>query len=169
MQDWITVSDRQAIAEMLYRYCRCVDRLDRELGYSIWHEGAEADYGDFYHGDGPGLINLICRQHEHLLYHSHQLSNILIELDGVYAVSESYVTANLRLQQGEKLQQMTVWSRYLDHWSKRNGCWGIDRRQALRDFDEIRDVVPLSQVSSEGARDASDPSCQLFKQLPTSF
>ena len=40
-----SLADRQAITEMIYRYCRSVDRLDIPLGHSIWHEDAIADYG----------------------------------------------------------------------------------------------------------------------------
>jgi len=154
--------DRQRITELIYRYCRSVDRLDEPLGYSIWHEDAIADYGDFYCGDGPGVIDLICAQHRLTLYHSHQVTNILIELDGEKAGSEAYVTANLRARDGEQVRQMTVWSRYIDSWSKRRGRWGIDRRIAVRDFDEIREVVPLSGLESQGHRDVDDPSYRVL-------
>ena len=75
--------DRQEITDLIYRYCRSVDRLDVPLGHSIWHEDAIADYGEeFYQGDGRGVIDLICAQHLHVLHHSHQVSNIIIDLDG---------------------------------------------------------------------------------------
>jgi hypothetical protein len=151
------VADRQAITDLIYRYCRSMDRIDYELGYSIWHDDAIADYGSHYQGTGRGFIDHVCEHHRHLLYHSHQISNVLIELRGDYAGSESYVTANLRFLQNGQLKQATVWSRYIDQWSKRNGRWGIDKRIALRDFDEIRDITPLSQIN-EGKRDPSDPS-----------
>jgi SnoaL-like domain len=134
------VTDRQAITDVIYRYCRAVDRIDPELGYSIWNEDAVADYGAIYQGDGRGVIDLICSQHQHLLCHSHQVSNILIELDGDTAGSEAYVTANLRLQAGEQLKQISIWARYIDQWSRRNGRWGIDKRTVIVDFDEIRDA-----------------------------
>jgi len=89
--------------------CRSLDRLDETLGHSIWHEDGIAEYGDFYRGDGPGVIDLICAQHRHSIYHSHQIANIIIALDGNRAGSESY--ANLRVQQGEQIRQMTVWNR----------------------------------------------------------
>lgn len=162
-----SVADRQAIEELIYRYCRSVDRIDPALGYSIWHRNAVADYGEFYHGDGPGVIDLICEQHRHTLCHSHQVSNILIQLDGDRAGSECYVTANLRIKRGEQLQQMTVWSRYIDEWSKRDGRWGIDKRIAIRDFDEVRDVVPLSSTEAAGSRDRSDPSYGVLGDLHT--
>lgn len=165
----LQVADRQEITEKIYCYCRSVDRLDVALGHSIWHPGAVADYGDFYRGDGPGVIDLICEQHRHTLYHSHQVSNIIIDLDGDSAGSEAYVTANLRIQQGEQIRQMTVWSRYIDQWEKRNGKWGICKRTTVRDFDEVRDVVPLSSLESEGSRDGSDPSYQALRGLDSSF
>ncbi len=156
--------DKQAITELLHAYCRAVDRLDRPLGHSIWNPEGSADYGEFYRGDGPGVIDLICEQHRHLLCHSHQLANILIEVNGDRAASESSVTANLRLEVDGQLRQMTVWSRYVDSWSKRGERWGLDRRRVLREFDEIRDVQPMSPAV-EGARDGSDPSYSNFAAL----
>jgi hypothetical protein len=150
--------DRQAIADLIYRYCRSVDRLDVPLGHSIWHDDAVADYGvAVYQGPGKVVIDHICKQHLHTLHHSHQVANIIIELNGDRAGSESYVTATLRMASGEQLRQITVWSRYIDSWSRRNGRWGIDKRIAIRDFDEIR-VVTESQRFEDGKRDHSDPS-----------
>jgi hypothetical protein len=151
-------ADRQAITDLIYRYCRSVDRLDIPLGHSIWHEGATADYGaDFYQGDGRGAIDHICEQHRRTLHHSHQVSNILIEVDDDRAGSESYATASLRAYRNEKLFQMTIWGRYVDRWSRRNGRWGLDHRLAIRDFDEIREVTALNN-HNVGRRDRSDPS-----------
>ena len=150
--------DRQSIAELIYRYCRAVDRLDVPLGHSVWHEEGYADYGsDFYQGPGRGVIDLICKQHLGTLHHSHQISNILIELDGDRAGSEAYCTMSMRIMQGPKLVQITVWSRYVDQWSRRNQCWGLDRRIVIRDFDEIRDVTETRRYD-RGKRDSSDPS-----------
>lgn len=168
-QDATAIADRLAISDLLYRYCRAVDRLDAGLGYSIWHEDGVADYGDFFQGSGTALIDTVCAHHRHTLYHSHQMSNILIELDGDSAGSESYITANFRMQREGQLLQMTVWSRYVDSWSRRAGSWGLDKRIAIRDFDEVRAVTPLSGVDSEGCRDANDRSYSVLKRLPSNF
>jgi len=152
------ILDRQQITDLIYRYCRSVDRLDIPLGHSIWHEDAYADYGaDVYQGDGRGVIDHICAQHRHLLQHSHQVSNIIIELDGDRAGSESYVTATLRLRSGDQPRQMTVWGRYIDQWSRRNGRWGIDHRVSVRDFDELRDVTPMRDTMPVAAIAAIRP------------
>ena len=110
-----------------------------------------------YQGNGRGVIDHICAQHRHTLAHSHQVSKIIIDLDGDRAGSESYVTAALRVRRGEQLKQITVWGRYIDQWSRRGGRWGLDSRISVRDFDEIRDVTALSEHDI-GRRDRSDPS-----------
>jgi len=157
------LADRQAITDLIYRYCRAVDRLDRPLGHSIWHENGVADYGaTVYQGDGRGVIDFICAQHLHTLHHSHQVSNILIELNGNEAGSESYVTASLRVRRDGKLLHMGVWGRYIDQWSRRNGRWGLDKRISIRDFDEVREVTALYDHNI-GRRDRDDPSYAVFK------
>jgi hypothetical protein len=129
----------------------------------VWHEDGLADYETFFSGTGRGAIDRICAQHRALLVHSHQITNIIIELDGERAGSESYVTATLRIRDGERLKQMMVWSRYIDRWSRRNGRWGIDKRVAVRDFDEVREVVAMSQPGG-GQRDATDPSYDALRR-----
>jgi hypothetical protein len=154
--------DRAQITDLIYRYCRAVDRLDVPLGHSIWHDDAWADYGaEVYQGPGKGVIDLICAQHRQTLHHSHQVSNVLIELQGERAGSESYVTATLRMKRGEQLMQISVWGRYIDQWTRRDGRWGLQNRLSIRDFDEIR---PVSEMQRHGvaARDAGDPSYAVF-------
>ena len=169
METLQTLADRQAITDRIYRYCRAVDRLDIALGHSIWHEDAVADYGDIYRGSGRGVIDFICEAHQLLLHHSHQVSNILIELNGDVAGSESYVTASLRLNDQGTIKQMTVWGRYIDEWSRRDNGWGLDKRLTIIDFDEVRDVVPMGQ-HEVGSRDQQDPSYKVLgKHLPGYF
>jgi hypothetical protein len=150
-------ADEAEIAALIYRYCRSVDRLDVPLGQSIWHEDGYADYGDVYQGPGKGVIDLICKQHLHTLHHSHQVSNILMTVEGDRAGSESYVTATLRVQRGDQVMQIGIWGRYIDKWSRRDGRWGLDRRVVIRDFDEIRQVTEM-QRHKLGTRDKQDPS-----------
>ena len=159
------LEDRQAIIELIHRYCRSVDRLDVPLGHSIWHEDGTADYGSVYHGSGRGAIDFICAQHAKTLHHAHLVSNILIDLEGDRAGSESYAFATLRIRRGESIQQMMVWSRYIDRWSRRSGRWGLDHRLAIRDFDEIREVVAMGD-HNVGRRDRSDPSYAVLKGPP---
>ena len=159
------LADRQAITDLIYRYCRAVDRIDAELGYSVWHADGLADYGEkIFQGTGRGFIDYVCEAHRNLLGHSHQVTTVIIDLDGDRASSEAYYFASMRMQAGEQLKQLYVWGRYLDQWSRRNGRWGIDRRVALIDFDEIGDVTLFS--ATQLRRDPSDPSYAVLQHYP---
>ncbi|HLS98796.1 MAG: nuclear transport factor 2 family protein [Porticoccaceae bacterium] len=151
------LADREAIREQIYRYCRAMDRIDHQLGYGIWHPDGSADYGPMYSGSGRGFIDWVCEQHSAMLGHSHQVANILIQLDGDRAGSEAYVTATLRFRQEGRLMQTIARGRYVDRWSRRDGRWAIDHRTYIHDFDELVDV-PASITEGWGRRDTTDPS-----------
>jgi hypothetical protein len=150
------VADRLAITDKIYRYCRSVDRLDIPVGHSVFHEDSYADFGG-YRGPGRGWIDYICEEHKKFLYHSHQVTNVIIELDGDTAGSESYVYASLQRRDGDQVFQHEFWARYVDKWSKRDGDWAIDRRDCIVDYGAIREVTPLPG-NPRSQRDASDPS-----------
>ena len=157
------MASRLAIADQIYRYCRAMDRIDHDLGYAVWHEDGTADYGEaVFVGLGRDFIDHVCRQHAQMLHHSHQVTNVIIEVDGDRAGSEAYVTATLRMERDGRLLQMTVLSRYLDRWSCRDGRWAIDHRIAIIDMDEIREVTPMKH-HERAARDRSDPSYAVLK------
>lgn len=154
--------DKQAIRDLIYTYCRAVDRLDQPLGHSVWHDDGVADYGAFYQGPGKGVIDVICKSHESLINHSHQVTNILIRLENTRAWSEAYVTGTMRRAHDGKVMQIGVWGRYLDAWEKQGGRWGLVKREVMYDYDEIREVTPIGQPS-RATRDGADPS---FAYLP---
>ena len=150
--------DKQAITEQLYRYCRAVDRLDLPLGHGVFHADAQVDYGaDYYQGDGRGVIDTICAHHQGLTSHSHQVTNILIALDGDRAGSEAYVTGTMRLERAGKQVHLGVWGRYLDAWERRDGVWAITRRKVVFDHEESREVTPMGRALGF-TRDRADPS-----------
>jgi hypothetical protein len=158
------VADRLAITDQIYRYCRSVDRLDVAVGHRAFHPDSHADFSPGYVGSGRGWIDHICEKHREFLHHSHQVTNVIIELDGERAGSESYVYASLQRQDGDRVLQHEFWARYVDQWSKRGGAWAIDRRDCIVDYGTIREVTPLPG-NPRSRRDAADPS---YAALPGS-
>ena len=90
------------------------------------------------------------------------MMNILLEVDGDTAVSETYMTATLRAEPTENSANMTmVRGRYADRWSKRDGRWAIDHRLYTLDFTSgIASTGPNQSVPSR--RDRTDPSYQVY-------
>lgn len=155
--------DKQAITELLLRYCRAVDRLDVPLGHAIWHPDGYADYGaSYYQGPGRGVIDRICQDHLGLVSHQHRLTNVLIEPGGADAPdaagSEAYVSASLRMEREGKTMQIRTWGRYCDRWERRKGAWGLLHRVVVFDHQDICEVTPLPGHGLPPARDRTDPS-----------
>jgi SnoaL-like protein len=157
------LADRLAITDQMYRYCRSVDRLDVPLGHSIFHPDSTADFG-VYKGSGRGWIDFICVEHRKFLYHSHQVTNVIIDLDGDRAGSEAYVFATLQARQGEKIVQHQFWARYIDKWSKRDGHWAIDNRDCIVDFATLTEVNSV-RSDERSRRDQDDASYAVLEEV----
>jgi hypothetical protein len=157
--------DKQAITEVLHRYCRALDRMDRPMADTLWHPGGTADYGpDIFQGTGQGFLDYVFGTHEKMSSHSHTVSNVLIEVDADAgtAGSETYASVWLRtLPIDGSVYDTHIRGRYLDRWSRRDGVWAIDHRTYVGDLmaTEQRPEGPLTDGSSvTGRRDRSDAS-----------
>jgi hypothetical protein len=152
------VDDVRAITEVIYRYCRAIDRLDPELAGTIWHSDGTADYGTSFQGTGSEFLDHVWRTHAPWLGHSHQIANVLVEVDGDRAGSEAYVTAAVWMEAANEQIAYTVSKgRYVDRWSHRDGAWAIDHRQWVEDFTVTSLVSGRAKVTA-ARRDRTDPS-----------
>jgi hypothetical protein len=156
---------REAIREALYRYCRGVDRMDLALTRACWHPDGTADYRGMFEGEVDALLGWMWKLHRGMQMHSHQMTNVLIEIAGERAVSETYVTVALRTRgEGAARRDILTRGRYVDRWSHRDGRWAIDHRIYLNDW---MTTLPAGEAMSEftGRRDADDPSYAAFAEL----
>jgi hypothetical protein len=143
------------IIQVLQRYCRAMDRIDAELGHSVWHKDGLADYGDVFRGTGRSFIDWVCAFHRTLDAQSHQIGIPLIYVRGDQAYSETYVTAALLFRKDGRQRLTTGRARYVDTWSRRAGCWAIDERISIHDFSITQDI---DASMGNGTRRPDDPS-----------
>lgn len=155
--------DQQAIRDVLSRYCRGLDRMDREMANSVWHPDGTAFYDGMFEGTGHGFIEWVWEAHAGMERHSHQITNVLIELAGEKATSEAYVTVVLwTLPDDEGNQQELVGrGRYLDRWERREGRWAIEHRIHLLDMSSTFPLV-RAEVSEGSSRDRQDRSFEFI-------
>jgi SnoaL-like domain len=115
-----TLVAKQAITDGLVRYCIAVDRIDEATWWLVWHHDAVAHYEGIFDGNAPDLMAWIFATHRSCEATSHQITNVLVDVDvdGQTASSESYVTASLRSHGSIVVAR----GRYLDSWSSRDGA-----------------------------------------------
>ena len=150
---------KQEITEVIYRYCRAMDRIDRGLAMAVWHPDGTACYEDVFDGSAAEFVDFVSKLHEErFVSHSHQVTNVLIEVEGDQAASEAYLTVVLRTRAADGCVEVQARGRYLDRWSRRDGHWAIDHRVYVHDLSESRTVgqpFPAGHLSQRGTGDAS--------------
>jgi ketosteroid isomerase-like protein len=157
------LADRQAIRDCLATYCRGVDRLDRELLISVYHDDAVDDHGVFV-GSREEFADWALAHHaRHQNATQHIITNHTCELDGDVAHTETYWMMAAMNKQGAPLNLSG--GRYIDRFERRNGRWAIALRKCL---GEWRGIPGEPHLSPEGAkalnsgapptRDRNDPS-----------
>ncbi len=153
------LKDRQEILDCLLRYCRGVDRIDREAVRSAYHDDAIDDHGD-YVGDVDGFIDWAFDYHlRYQVRTLHSISNHLCEIDGDTAHAETYWT--FLAVNKDAPYQTTSSGRYIDRLERRDGRWGIVRRICVlnslgAEFDPEGKAADGSFYPS--TRDLNDPA-----------
>ncbi|KPI20355.1 hypothetical protein OK074_1184 [Actinobacteria bacterium OK074] len=157
---------KQEITEVLFRYCRGLDRMDRAVADTVWHPDGTADYGPGYRGTAAGFLDFVWGYHAGLAGHSHLVSNVLVEVDDAAgtAASEAYVSVWLCTRPADgRVTDLFHRGRYVDRWSRREGVWAIDHRTYVGDLYREVPRPAGAAVDLSGRRDGTDPSYEVFR------
>jgi hypothetical protein len=170
------ITDRFMIQDLMYRWCRAVDRLDRQAMLDIFWPGAIDSHGP-YIGPADRLVDWILVRHKPIKTSSHFVGNMLIEFATPdLALMETYVRTIQQYPPDGKqsLAQLTggatgdpdsamdmfTSSRYMDHVERRDGQWRVARRDLIQDWKQIADVKYKALQPHEGwiigQRDGND-------------
>ena len=177
------IADRFMIQDLIYRWCRAVDRLDRQGMLDVFWPGAIDSHGP-YIGPAEGLVDWILERHKPIQVSSHFIGNLLIEFASEeVALVESYVRTIQQYPPAAKHQlaqltggavgqpdaavDMFTSSRYIDRVERRGGEWRIARRDLAQDWKQIAEVQYKALQPQEGwiigRRDGSD-AVQILRQ-----
>lgn len=156
------LADRQAIHDCLMRYSRGVDRLDRVLLLSVYHPDAVDDHGVFIGGRDEFVDWVIAMHTRTHLSHQHAIFNVVCELDGDIAHTESYYMFVGMNRVGPPLS--VSGGRYIDRFEKRAGRWAIAARVCVRDWAPLQTLPErLDQVSLTVVKDLPDHIRELMR------
>ena len=127
------LADREAIRDVLLRYCRASDRCDEALLRSVYWPDAQDDHLDFS-GGVEEFIAWSMPILRAMRYNSHMIGNILMVIDGDRADVETYYQGYHSVEQDGGRRDVVAGGRYLDNFEKRNDEWRILRRLVTVDW-----------------------------------
>ncbi len=156
------LNDRAEIRDCIDRYARGMDRRDRNLLRSAYHDGAIDDHVGFV-GEVDDFIDWAFAYHSTQTRYQHYLLNHTAEVGGDEAHAETYYlfTGTDR----ERANHMTIsGGRYVDRLERRDGRWAIVARVCVVEWitestSSITDeVVGMLSAAQTATKDRTDPS-----------
>lgn len=126
------LADREAIRDVVNRYCHGIDRLDGEWMKSAYWPEAIDDHGVFI-GNAWEFVDRVIASHARWRATLHCVFNHQIELDvdGVHARGEAYNVTYLFHADESRID--TWFGRYLDRYEQRDGEWRIIHRVCVHE------------------------------------
>jgi hypothetical protein len=157
------LTDRAEIRDCMYRYARGVDRRDRALLRSAYHDDAIDDHVGFI-GPVDEFIDWAFGYHSTQVRYQHYLLNHTSDVDGDVAHAETYYV--FVGTDREPANHMTLsGGRYVDRLARRDGRWAIAHRVCVVEWNAesanliTDEVIALMAGSMRlAAHDPSDPS-----------
>jgi len=162
-----TLLDKQAIEEVVLRYCRGIDRRDFALVRSCYHDDARDHHGSFS-GTADEYIEWVDGLTARYTMTMHYVANVFVEFAPSadppdapdLATCESYGVSLHRSDDPRPFMNMATGFRYLDRFERRADAWRIAERHAIGEWsmpipEDAWWAIPDSHAQS--ARDARDP------------
>lgn len=154
--------DRQDIEGCLVRFARGMDRFDRDLFLSAFHQDAEIAAGAFVGGPAE-LYDWASALHEAgQISTNHNLLNVTCEIDGEVAHTETYYVFVGRNRDDSN---WIAGGRYLCRVERRAGAWKIALQTNAIEWSGILPTMPLPfadvpdlHANGAPARSKADPS-----------
>jgi SnoaL-like domain len=153
--DTIRLIDREAIRDVLHRYCRAVDRRDLALLKSCYHSDG-LDQHAVFTGKAHDFCEYAMRQQERAVFTQHRLYNISFQFKADRAFTESYVSVLTRVDTQAGKVDFNTFGRYCDLHELRDDGWKILYRLHLADGDTVAkiDEIASRRRDAEGAQGA---------------
>jgi hypothetical protein len=125
--------DRNEIVDCLTRYTRGMDRQDRELVRSAYHDDA-TDLHRSLVSDVDEFLEWTFAYHAKQSLHQHYIMNHTIEIDGDTAHAETYYLFVGSYPDREAPFDVAG-GRYIDRFERRNGRWAIAARVCTAEWE----------------------------------
>lgn len=146
MEQLRKLQDHEEIRQVIYQYCRALDRRDAELLAAVFHTDSSHEHAG-YKGPSRDFCTFAIDFLHTIVATQHHAGNIIIELDGDVAFTETYwvayhrIPASLTDGQGALVshkpgvdEDLFIAGRYIDRFERRAGVWKIAHRTGVHDW-----------------------------------
>jgi 3-phenylpropionate/cinnamic acid dioxygenase small subunit len=169
---WQAVLDRAELREIALRYARAIDRHDRDLLLTCYHEDAVDHHGTVFRGNPSSYATWLRETMRQFEVTAHYIVNTDYRIAGELAEGEIYFLAYHRTVPPER-RELFVGGRYHDRYERRGGEWRIAHRTIAWDFSrssplEDSQLTFLASLGVLGSRgdDISFESLPMFSSRP---
>ena len=162
--------DREAIREVIHKYCQAVDRCDLEMLNSCYWEDGYDDHG-FFAGNAHEFAEYVIPCLEAVDSSMHSITNTRFQFDGERCACASQWNVVHRLKHDAGFTDFIHQGRYLDVWEKRDGEWKLLHRVIAGDVDRWIHTLDISAALAgpneplKGCRGKDDPGYLWFDLL----
>ena len=147
--------DKEQIREVLYKYCRAVDRCDLELLKSVYHPDGFDAHGSKFAGNAHDFCDWVIPRLRVRQLNRHTIGNVLIDLRGDEAFCESQYHVSTRTTSTDgRVVDIGSEGRYLDVLLRcEDSGWRIFHRLVIND-KRWANLVPTRDLGGyQGAPD----------------
>jgi len=149
-------AERQAIRELIENWAVWRDAGDWERFATVWHDDGWMT-ATWFQGPARDFIRVSREGFERGVNILHFLGGFTCEVAGVRAIAQTRMTINQRAEVHGVPVDVVCTGRFYDFLEKRNGRWGIVRRQPIYERDRMDPVDPSARLVLDSARLASFP------------
>jgi hypothetical protein len=133
--------DKQAIHEVVLRYCRGIDRRDAALVRDCYWPDATDDHAGAFAGRRDDFVEWVLRVVTRFTGTMHAIANHLVELDAGDADAASSEAYGVAYHWGDPpddpRHNFTTGFRYLDRFERREGDWRIAARTVVLEWHHV--------------------------------
>jgi hypothetical protein len=150
------MADREAIRSVVENWVMWRDAGDWERFATVWHDDGWMT-ATWFQGSARDFIEVSRQGFEKGVSILHFLGGFTCDVAGPRAVAQTKMTINQRATVDGVLVDVVCTGRFYDFFEKRNGKWGIVRRQPIYEKDRLDPVDPSATLRLDPERLAQFP------------
>jgi SnoaL-like domain len=145
------LDDKLAIREVIENWALWRDAGDWERFATVWHDDGWMT-ATWFQGPARAFIEVSREGFEKGVSILHFLGGFSCDVEGSRAVSQTKMTINQRAAVDGVLVDVVCTGRFYDFLDRRDGRWGIVRRQPIYEKDRMDPVDPAATLTLDAAQ-----------------